>query len=224
MVNYERLEKVIEKLATIELQKHELPENYYGFEANVYPTKYGLQVSSIILTKKPFSQKDADIFHVINREIKSTLKSALGDYVGNISASVQTAENYEQTKWWFEQQKNLSENKKNITELDRTWRDQEYEKEYNRIKNKISKPVENMIESYFEDDDFISLYDTEEKRIITYYKKTQELYFNRDIADYMSEVLPLYLWARHGQYIISDLFEENFPEYKVKTVTAAGMF
>ena len=224
MVNYERLEKVIEKLATIELQKHELPENYYGFKANVYPTKYGLQVSSIILTKKPFSQKDSDTFQVINKEIKTTLKSALGDYVGNISASVQTAENYEETKWWFEQQKNLSENKKNITELDRTWRDQEYDKEYNRIKNKISKPVENMIESYFEDDDFISLYDTEEKRIMTYYKKTQELYFNRDIADYMSEVLPLYLWARHGQYIISDLFEENFPEYKVKTVTAAGMF
>ena len=81
-----------------------------------------------------------------------------------------------------------------------------------------------MIESYFEDDDFIRLYDTEEKRIITYNKKTQELYYNRDIADYMSDVLPSYLWARHGQHLISDLFEEYFPEYKVKTVTAAGMF
>jgi uncharacterized membrane-anchored protein YjiN (DUF445 family) len=223
-MNYERLEKVIEKLANSELTKHELSENYYGFKANVYPTKYGLQVSAIILTKKPFSQKDADIFYVINKEIKTTLKSAFGDYVDNIYASVQTAENYEQTKWWFEQQKNLNENKKNITELDRTWRDQKYEKEYNRIKNKISKPVENMIESYFEDDDFMDMYDTEEKRIITYNKKTQVLYYNRDIADYMSDVLPSYLWARHGQHLISDLFEEYFPEYKVKTVTAAGMF
>jgi hypothetical protein len=33
----------------------------------------------------------------------------------------------------------------------------------------------------------------------------------------------VYIWARHGKYIMSDLFEELFPDYKVRDVMAAGM-
>ena len=224
MVNYEKLEKVVERLANTELKEYDLPENFYGCKSIVYPTKYGLQLSIIMLTKEPFNQKESDIFHDINKDIKSLIRSTMSDFVENISSSVSTIDSYEKTKWWFDEQKKLNESKKHLTELDRTWRDTEFESQYNRIKDKISGPIEKMVESYYEDDDKISVYDKDEKRLMTFYKKNDELFFNLDISNYMSEILPPYIWARHGQHLISDLFEEYFPQYKVKTVTPAYMF
>ena len=109
-----------------------------------------------------------------------------------------------------------------LLEYERRNYDLEYKEQYDRIKDGVINYLNNMIEYYSEDDDTINIYDGNKKRLYTYRKLSKELYFNRDIVDLIGELFPTYIWARHGQYIISDLFNLHF-DNEVKYVTPAGM-
>ena len=110
-----------------------------------------------------------------------------------------------------------------INEMERDWRDKEYSEQYDRIGKKFIDIISELITSYREDDDSISLHNENDKRLMSFYKRTGELYYNRDIYDDITNLIPVHIWARHGKYIMSDLFEELFPDYKVRDVMAAGM-
>ena len=110
-----------------------------------------------------------------------------------------------------------------INEMERDWRDKEYQEQYSRISNKLISSISEMFESYYEDDKVIHLYGNNDKRLMTYYKNNNELFFNRDIIDYITELIPPFIWVRHGKYLMSDMFEEMFPDYSVRDVIAAGM-
>jgi hypothetical protein len=110
-----------------------------------------------------------------------------------------------------------------INEMERDWRDKEYSEQYDRIGKKFVDLISELITSYREDDKSISLYNENDKRLLSFFKPTGELYYNSDIYYDMTNFIPAYIWARHGKYIMSDLFEELFPDYKVRDVMSAGM-
>lgn len=109
-----------------------------------------------------------------------------------------------------------------LLEYERRNYDLEYKEQYDKIKDGLITYLNNMIEYYSEDDNSINLYDSNKKRLYTYRKLSKELYFNREIVDLIGELFPAYIWVRHGQYIISDLFNLHF-DNEVKYVTPAGM-
>lgn len=109
-----------------------------------------------------------------------------------------------------------------ILEYERSSYDKDYEEEYHRIKGRFIKYFENIIDSYFEDESQISLYDKDEMRLFTYRKISEELYYNSKINYFMTEFLPPHIWSRHSKYIISEVFN-NFFDNPVRTVTSAGM-
>jgi hypothetical protein len=110
-----------------------------------------------------------------------------------------------------------------INEMERDWRDKEYSEQYDRIGKKFVDLISELITSYREDDKSISLYNENDKRLLSFFKSTGELYYNSDIHYDITNFIPVYIWARHGKYIMSDLFEELFPDYKVRDVMSAGM-
>jgi len=110
-----------------------------------------------------------------------------------------------------------------LNEIERDWRDKKYEEQYDRISEKLNEFIYKMIKSCYEDDTVVHLYDENDNRIITFYKKNNELFYNRDISDYITNLVPPFIWARHDKYAISDTFESIFPDYKVRDVIAAGM-
>ena len=109
-----------------------------------------------------------------------------------------------------------------LVEYDRRSYDKQYENEYEKLKPGFIKYFNHIIDYYFENDELVNLYDKDEKRLLTYMKRSQELYYNFDINKFMNEFIPSYLWARHDKYVISDVFNLYF-DYPVKYVTPAGM-
>ena len=118
-----------------------------------------------------------------------------------------------------------------ISELERNWRDFEYEGLYNKFKDKIVPYIIEDIESY---DDMerrgqktIALYnsDGEIMMIFIIYKDQQrgELYYDRKYDKLFEELLPHPLWTTNGKYFISDAFESMFPEYKVSEVMSSNI-
>lgn len=117
----------------------------------------------------------------------------------------------------------ISYNQYNILlEYERRNSDKQYEEQYNKLKNSFIRYFENVITAYSEDDDSISLYDKDETRLLTYRKKSQELYYNFKINDFMYDFIPHHIWSRHSKYVISDVFNNYFDD-PVKYVTPAGM-
>lgn len=117
----------------------------------------------------------------------------------------------------------ISYNQYNILlEYERRNFDKQYEEQYNKLKNGFIKYFDAIIVAYSEDDDSISLYDKDETRLLTYRKKSQELYYNFSINNFMSDFIPHYIWSRHSKYVISDVFN-NYFDNPVKYVTPAGM-
>ena len=117
----------------------------------------------------------------------------------------------------------ISYNQYNILlEYERRNFDKEYEEQYNKLKNSFIRYFDNIITAYSEDDDSISLYDKDETRLLTYRKKSQELYYNSNINNFMYDFIPHHIWSRHSEYVISDVFNSYFDD-PVKFVTPAGM-
>jgi hypothetical protein len=110
-----------------------------------------------------------------------------------------------------------------LSELERTWRDSEYAEGYNKIKHKLIPYFENLIESYSQRDLGIHLYDSEQKKIMIYMKPSGELYYNRDLDNLYNELFPHPIWLVHSKYIMSDVFNEYFPDYEVKSVKSVNI-
>jgi hypothetical protein len=112
-----------------------------------------------------------------------------------------------------------------ISELERNWRDFEYEEQYNKFKNIIVPYIVDEIESYSEDNNRIALYDSGGNTMMTFSifsdGKTGDLYYDRKYDSFFEEMLPHPVWMTNGKYFISDAFESMLPEYKVFDVRSA---
>jgi hypothetical protein len=110
-----------------------------------------------------------------------------------------------------------------ISELERTWRDSEYKEQYERIKNKLIPYFLNKVESYDDSDNRrITLFDSDNKLILVFYTGSGELFYNRELDELYYKLLPHPLWLVHGKFIMSDIFEQLFPDYKVLSARSVG--
>ena len=110
-----------------------------------------------------------------------------------------------------------------ISELERTWRDSEYKEQYERIKNKLIPYFLNKVDSYDDSDNRrITLFDSDNKLILVFYTGSGELFYNRELDELYYKLLPHPLWLVHGKYIMSDIFEQLFPDYKVLSARSVG--
>ena len=106
-----------------------------------------------------------------------------------------------------------------ISELERNWRDFEYEEQYNKLKPLMVPYVINMIGSYDDDNDIIDFHDSKGNVIMRFKKGT--LYCDKDFESIFEEHFPHPLWFVHGKYIMSDVFNYFYPDYEVKNVQSA---
>ena len=109
-----------------------------------------------------------------------------------------------------------------ISELERNWRDFEYKEQYERIKNKLIPYFVNKVESYDDNVNRITLFDSDNKLILVFFTKSGELFYNRELDELYYKLLPHPLWLVHGKYIMSDVFEQLFPDYKVLSSKSVG--
>jgi hypothetical protein len=111
-----------------------------------------------------------------------------------------------------------------ISELERTWRDSEYKEQYERIKNKLISHFVNKVESYDDSHNRITLFNSDNEPILVFITTSSELFYNRELDEVYSDLLPHPLWTIHGKYIMSDVFEQLFPDYKVSSATSSWIF
>ena len=109
-----------------------------------------------------------------------------------------------------------------ISELERNWRDFEYKEQYERIKNKLIPYFVNKVESYDDNVNRITLFDSDNKLILVFYTGSGELFYNRELDELYYKLLPHPLWLVHGKFIMSDVFEQLFPDYKVLSAKSVG--
>ena len=110
-----------------------------------------------------------------------------------------------------------------ISELERNWRDFEYKEQYERIKNKLIPYFVDKVESYDDSDNRrITLFDSDNKLILVFFTKSGELFYNRELDELYYKLLPHPLWLVHGKFIMSDVFEQLFPDYKVLSSRSVG--
>ena len=110
-----------------------------------------------------------------------------------------------------------------ISELERTWRDIEYTEQYERLKPKMIRYFESLVDSYSEYSDAFVLLDSDRKKVMIYMKPSGELYYNRDLDKTYNEAFAHPIWMVHGKYIMSDVFNEFFPDYEVKSSKSANI-
>ena len=119
-----------------------------------------------------------------------------------------------------------------ISELERTWRDFEYEEQYNKIKDKIIPYIVRHFDSYdYDREGNLNIFDSDEKLIAKFHfyedddEGTRgELYFSRDHDNMFERTFPHPLWMRHGKYLVSDAFNSIYPDYKALDVRTGYMF
>jgi hypothetical protein len=105
-----------------------------------------------------------------------------------------------------------------ISELERTWRDSEYTEQYERLKPKMVRYFENLVDSHSENDLRLNLFDSDLNAVMVYNKPSGDLYYNRNFDDIYGTAFPHPIWLVHGKFIMSDVFNEFFPDYEVKSV------
>ncbi len=119
-----------------------------------------------------------------------------------------------------------------ISEIERTWRDFEYEEQYNKIKDKVVPYIVNQFDFYDFRGEDLYLYDSDKKLIAKFHfygeddngETSGELYFSRDHDNMFERTFPHPLWMRHGKYLVSDAFNVLFPDYKVLDVRTGYLF
>ena len=110
-----------------------------------------------------------------------------------------------------------------ISELERNWRDFDYKEQYEKIKHKLIPYFINKVESYDDSsDNRITLFDSNNKPILIFYTGSGELFYNRELDELYYKLLPHPLWLVHGKFIMSDIFEQLFPDYKVLSARSVG--
>jgi hypothetical protein len=105
-----------------------------------------------------------------------------------------------------------------ISELERTWRNVEYAEQYKKLKHRLVPYFEKLVDSYDENDFDIYLFDSDNKILVSYIKKSGELYYSRHLDKLYEEVFPHPIWLVHSDFILSDVFNIYFPDYEVKSV------
>ena len=105
--------------------------------------------------------------------------------------------------------------------VERTWRDKEYEHEYPKLSVKLIPIVSDMVQSYDDSDNRITLFDSNKKIILFFYIKSGELFYNHELDKLYNQLLPHPLWMIHGKYIMSEVFEQFFPNYTVLSAKSA---
>ena len=105
-----------------------------------------------------------------------------------------------------------------ITELERDWRTREYAEQYEKLKHRLVPYFEKLVDSYDENDFDIYLFDSDNKILVSYIKKSGELYYSRHLDKLYEEVFPHPIWLVHSDFILSDVFNIYFPDYEVKSV------
>jgi hypothetical protein len=112
-----------------------------------------------------------------------------------------------------------------ISELERDWRDFEYEEQYNKVKDKIIPYIVDQFDSYDDENNriYISNSNGEVICVFVIYEDgmTGELYYSRDFGDLLEKILPHPFWYVHGKYLMSDAFNVVFPDYKVFDVRSS---
>ena len=108
-----------------------------------------------------------------------------------------------------------------LSEIERDWIDSEYSEEYDTIKDKLIPFIQNLFHSYSENDDEINLLNKNKDVIVTYKKKSGELFYDRSIDKRYSDLFPHPMWSVHRKYIMSDVFESFFPKKNVRSVRSA---
>ena len=109
-----------------------------------------------------------------------------------------------------------------LNELERDWMGQDSEEQYTRLKESLVNRVKDMIKGYGENEKGIDLYDSNEELLIVYLKSSGEVYYSSTLYDLMTSILPHPIWYRHGKYVIADVFESYFPDYRVRRVSTAS--
>jgi hypothetical protein len=109
-----------------------------------------------------------------------------------------------------------------LNELERDWMGQDSEEQYTRLKESLVNRVKDMIKGYGENEKGIDLYDSEEELLIVYLKSSGEVYYSSKLYDLMTSILPHPIWYRHGKYVIADVFESYFPDYRVRRVSTSS--
>ena len=110
-----------------------------------------------------------------------------------------------------------------ISELERDWRSRDYEEKYNKLKHKFVPYFVNLVDTYNESDFRIGLFDSERKLLMMYIKQSGELYYRRQLDDTYGDAFPHPIWLVHGKFILSDVFNEYFPDYEVKSVKSVTL-
>ena len=115
-----------------------------------------------------------------------------------------------------------------LSEIERNWRDFEYEGQYLELKDRLVPLISDKIASYDENDDRINLFNSKGEIMIIFSKyknpdNSGEIFYNSDITKNMERRLPHPLWSIHGKYIISDVFNYYFPDKEVKRVNEVGI-
>ena len=113
-----------------------------------------------------------------------------------------------------------------LNEIERDWRDEKYSNEYPKFRDRMSPILDKMIESYYKDSKGnISLfaYGEKEKILLNYVSKSQDMYYDNSLTTYFTEYLPVYMWSRHGKYLMYDYFKSQFPDVIVKDVYSANI-
>ena len=105
-----------------------------------------------------------------------------------------------------------------ISELERTWRNVEYAEQYKKLKHRLVPYFEKLVDSYDENDFDIYLFDSDNKILVSYIKKSGELYYSRHLDNLYEEMFPHPIWLVHSDFILSDVFNIYFPDYEVKSV------
>ena len=54
-------------------------------------------------------------------------------------------------------------------------------------------------------------------------KPSGELYYRSQLDDTYGDAFPHPIWLVHGKFILSDVFNEYFPDYEVKSVKSVTL-
>lgn len=101
------IEKSIEKLLVSELERKDLPDNFYRPIVDVYNTHYGVKCHVTFLFKNSFTQNESDLLFENFKNWKNKLNRVFGKdtFPGLITSSTSTIEVYKKSSTFYDENK-----------------------------------------------------------------------------------------------------------------------
>jgi len=96
---YKFIKKHIDKV------EDKLPEVFYDFIVDIYPTSYGRQCHITALTSKPFNSEVSEIIFEILRFIRNKLEDMFEEKFDSTHSSISTIDSYLDKQNWYKEQK-----------------------------------------------------------------------------------------------------------------------